>query len=188
VGWRERDYARWTDAERRWFLGSSSRASLPPTGRDERWAPAAKLEPRRSILRPGFGLVIVASLSLLALGQLPRGHPLLPAFHVTLPTLHRHARTPEASFRVAKRRITKLHGPRSARVGRALDLRGSLPGATGVVRISRTYGGPWRTLRIAALDQAGHYRARIELARRGLLHLQVVYPDGSRAVGSLRVR
>jgi hypothetical protein len=58
----------------------------------------------------------------------------------------------------------------------------------GVVRISGTYGGPWRTLRIVTLDRAGGYTARIDLARRGLFHLRVLYPDGSRAVGSLRVR
>jgi hypothetical protein len=63
MGWRDRDYAKWTDAERRRFYGFGS------------------ISPRRGVLRPGAGLAVIASLAI-ALGQLPLHHPLVPALHI----------------------------------------------------------------------------------------------------------
>jgi hypothetical protein len=62
MGWQDRDYAKWTDHERRRYYGFGS------------------VSPRRGLLRPGAGLAVLASLAI-ALGQLPLHHPLVPALH-----------------------------------------------------------------------------------------------------------
>ena len=73
MGWRERDYAKWTDEERRLYLGSGvglSRAGRDPflgghggkyTARPERFA--------RIRLNNGVGLAILISWALFLLGE-----------------------------------------------------------------------------------------------------------------------
>src|SRR5690348_12417003 len=86
MGWRDRDYAKWTNEERRRFYGSgdsgyratrSSYATGPGQGR--------LFGPRIGVAPGAFLAVIVSLLVTLALGQLPRSHPLIPALHFTLP-------------------------------------------------------------------------------------------------------
>jgi hypothetical protein len=62
--------------------------------------------------------------------------------------------------------------------------------AVGTVEIDGTYGPTprWRQLASVRSLPDGTYQARIHLTRRGLLHLRVLYADGSKAVGSVRVR
>jgi hypothetical protein len=61
MGWQDRDYARWTDEERRRFLGvGASRASAS----------------RRSVgVSECATVAVLVSAAVFALGHLPRGHP-----------------------------------------------------------------------------------------------------------------
>ncbi|HEY2354957.1 MAG TPA: hypothetical protein VGH79_08695 [Gaiellaceae bacterium] len=68
MGWRDRDYAKWTDEERQSFYGSG------PTFTGARRS-------TRVGLGPGVGLAVLVS-GALALGQLPLNHPLVPAFQI----------------------------------------------------------------------------------------------------------
>jgi hypothetical protein len=178
VGWQDRDYARWTTEERRRFLGSD--------------APVAATATRPSTPRPtgtqAAVLAVAVSAALFALGHLPRGHPLVPAFHFNLLARSTVRAQPQSSFQVTEPQVGKLHGPRAARIGSFLTVSGSLPpGTAGSVSVEGTYGHGWQTLVLVSTG-ASSYTARIPLARRGLLHLRIVYPDGSRSVGSIRVR
>jgi hypothetical protein len=183
MGWRDRDYAKWTDEERRRFLGSSSsgvsspRPAVAPTrGAGER--------PARSVFRAGTGLAIAASAGLFALGQLPRGHPLLSPFHIPLPSLHTSSRSP-----LSEPAVTRITLPRSASVGSFLTLRGRLSATeSGTVSVEgASIRPPWRLL-AAVPAKNGAYTARIQLVHKGLFHLRVIYPDGHRSSGLIRVR
>lgn len=178
MGWRDRDYARWTDEERRRYLDSDVSVPARSAGRGSL--------PRLRVAH-GAGAAILVSAALLILGQLPRNHPLLPSFHVRLPSL-RHEATKATSFHVSAPRLTKLRGPRAARVGGTLTVSGSNRTSRGPVAIQGTYGRSWKTLSTLEVDGGGDFRVTIPLTRRGLLHIRVLYPDGSRAVGSTRVR
>jgi hypothetical protein len=116
----------------------------------------------------------------LALGHVPRGHPLVPALNFRLPGLSSLQPSP---------RISTISLPRSLPVGSLLTLRGQLPsGETGTVSVEGAYiRPPWRLLAaVPAVD--GSYEVRFPLDHKGLLHLRVTYPDGQRSVGEVRVR
>ncbi|HJU37575.1 MAG TPA: hypothetical protein VJ716_09185 [Gaiellaceae bacterium] len=176
MGWRDRDYARWTDEERRRFYGSggagraASRAGYSVPVQGHLFGTRARVVPSALVA------VIVSLVLALALGQLPRSHPLIPSLHFTLPALSGPAEAGQISL------------PSSTRLGSLLTLHGRLPGAgTGAVSVEGAYGGgPWRLLATVPV-RGGAYEARIRLDRRGLLHLRVTYPDGRRAVGETAV-
>lgn len=163
MGWQDRDYARWTDAERRRFLGAG--------------APRRAAAPARIRLRDGASAAVLVSAAILALGHLPSGHPLVPALRFSLPHSSRHVPG-----------LGKIAVPRHGRLGSSLTLSGKLSGADRrVVVVEGTYGDGWRVVGRAE-TRDGAYATTVRLDRRGLFHLRVVYPDGSRAVGSIRVR
>lgn len=173
MGWRDRDYAKWSDEERRRFLGVPARAPEP-------FGSASG----RTVLRPGVGLAVAVSATLFALGQLPRSHPILPALHINLPSIHR-SRNPTAIERAS---IGSIHLPARAARGSFLTITGQIPsGEAGTVSIEGAYvRPPWHLL--AAVPSHGQsYTARIHLNRTGLLHLRVTYPDGGRSVGKMKV-
>lgn len=112
MGWRERDYARWTDEERRRFLGSTTlaRAGSPSTRRAS-----------SGLVAPGVSFAVLASAALLAAGHLPRNHPLIPALNFKLPPLAHHPRTtPSADSRMRRcsSRISAPPTPARFRLGR----------------------------------------------------------------------
>jgi hypothetical protein len=179
MGWRERDYARWTDEERRRFLGSS--ASHPASA-----SSCSATASSRNRVRPVNAalLAVLVSAGIFLLGHVPSNHPLIPALNFGVPSLHD---SPKASSTGAT--LGKITLPRVVRIGSSLTLRGHLPrGEAGTVSVEGVYRRPpWRLL--AAVPARGStYTARIRLAGTGLLHLRVTYPDGHRTVGSLRVR
>lgn len=118
--------------------------------------------------------VIVSLLMALALGQLPRSHPLIPALHFRLPG--------------PATRSGSLSLPGSVPLGSKLMLHGRLPaGETGTITIEGAYGtAPWQVLATAPVED-GSYEAQIPLTQQGLLHLRVTYPDGHRSVGETEV-
>jgi hypothetical protein len=166
MGWRDRDYAKWTDGERRRFYGSVG-ARTHTTGSRGGVAPGALLA------------VVVSFLAALALGQLPRSHPLIPALHFNLPVF---SRTPVSASTGA------ISLPRRSPLGSFLTLHGQLPpGESGTVTVEGAYiRPPWKLLASVPASN-GSYTARIPLDHRGLLHLRVTYPDGHRSVGETRV-
>jgi hypothetical protein len=196
VGWRDRDYARWTDEERRRFLGSSVPSSsrprigspLPSSPRPRIGSRVPSSQPRlfgssRVGVAQGASLAIIVSAVLFLLGHVPYSHPLIPALHFTVP---RPPFLTQASSTTAT--LGKISVPRSARLGSFLTLHGQLPsGESGTVSVDGAYRRPPWQLLAAVPAQDGFYTARIHLSRTGLLHLRITHPDGHRSVGSIRV-
>jgi hypothetical protein len=183
VGWRDRDYARWTDEERRRFLGSGMRSSPPPRTGFRVPASTPRLFGPRIGLAQGASLTIIASAVLFLLGHVPSNHPLIPALHFTIPGPP--FLTQGSSTRAA---LGKVSVPHSARLGSFLTFHGQLPsGESGTVSVEGAYRRPPWQLLAAVPAQDGSYMARIRLSRTGLLHLRITDPDGHRSVGSIRV-
>jgi hypothetical protein len=191
VGWRDRDYARWTDEERRRFLDSGVPASSP-----SRPSVPARSRSRIGIVQGGF-LAICVSALLFLLGHVPSNHPLVPGLDFRLPSPPGASHAPPApaqpsgSYSVGRsgsRRI-KLHGPTVVKHGSHLTLRGSVPSsARGQVVIDGSWnGGAWRILSVAD-GRSGSYRARLALGHTGRLRLRVLFANGDTAVGAMRVR
>jgi hypothetical protein len=185
MGWRDRDYAKWTDEERRRFLGSDHEVAFGGHGgrHTARGGSLHGYAARRS--RVGVNgaalLAVLLSGAALALGQFPRGHPLVPTLHFKLPGIGHRVAPP------TKPAVFSLNGPTTATVGSTLTLRGSSSSSvTGVVTITGSYGDGWKTLATTAM-QSGSYQAQVKLWRRGRLRLRVTYPDGSKAVGTITV-
>lgn len=141
-------------------------------------------------------IAIIAVVAAGLLGQLPRGHPLVAALHVTLPSLHEKAAptqttrpfkpaTSTTSRRTAAPRIRLLRVPHYGAQGTTIVLHGIAPTA-GRVLVRGSYDGShWHTLATPKATRA--WKTLVHLARRGQLHLRALYPDGSRAVGSIHV-
>jgi len=168
MGWRDRDYARWTPEERQSFLG-------PGALRAQRTRPA-----RRSFVRPRTGTVVVVVCALFALGQLPAGHPIVPALHMNLSGTH----IPFLSK--TSRPNDTIGAPGTATTGSFLDLHGTAQ--SGPVTIEGSYDGTtWQTLASAIVDH-GTWAASIPITQRGTLHLRALRPDGSQEVGTVSVQ
>src|SRR5256885_6706979 len=75
MGWRERDYARFTRAERERFYGADAVPRRRASG--------------RATCAGGAGLAVAVSSLLFLLGQVPNGHPVVPALHSRLPGVAR---------------------------------------------------------------------------------------------------
>lgn len=177
MGWRERDYAKWTDEERRRFLGSTT-SLAPYLG----YAPAGG-ETGRRLIRPGAGLAVLVSAGLLALGQLPAGHPIAPLLHFTLPALQ------SGLPALPSPPTSTIAGPSSVSFGSTLSLHGSAPPGNGAVIVDGSYDGgrAWQRLAtVASVD--GNYSADVPLDEHGLLQIRITFADGSHAVGSVTVR
>lgn len=177
MGWRDRDWARWTDEERRRFYGSGG--SGFPSARSYSTGPGqGRLFGTRVGAAPGaFLAVIVSLLVALGLGQLPRSHPLIPSLHFALPGVS-GAAAPEGTISL----------PPTAALGSFLTLHGELPaGETGVVTVEGSYDrGAWQPLATVPAANGG-YEARVQLNQRGSLQLRVTYPDGHQSVGETQV-
>jgi hypothetical protein len=179
MGWRDRDYAKWTDEERRRFYGSSSSA-----GYDHDW-PRVSPTRRGGVLRPGAALAVLATVCI-ALGQLPLNHPLVPAFHFTL---RGSGGTSPAPILTPSAPIAPITGPSTAAVGTRLVLHGSAPEGNGVVTVEGSYDGGQTWLPLASVSSTnGSYAATITLTQRGVLQLRILTANGTSAVGSITVQ
>lgn len=172
MSWRDRDWARFTDAETEAIYGRSPR-SAPPA-----WAPSPRRS-RRPRLVPRAGLAVVVSIAVgLLAGQLPRGHPLVPRLHVDLPGLSRlvHREHP-------------LDLPATATEGSILTLNGTDAGASSgeVVAVGRWNGGPPTTLASGALAYDHSWSLPISLNQQGTLALTIKLPGGNTLAGSVIV-
>lgn len=180
MGWRDRDYARWTDEERRRFYGSTSGSGDARRTSYSTGPAQGRLFGSRVGVAPGALLAVIVSLLVaLLLGQLPRSHPFLPALHFDL---SRHGTSsPGAS-------AGTISLPANLTVGSFLTLRGQLPpGETGTVTVEGEYDQtPWQVLATVPATN-GSYEARVVVNQRGILHLRVTYPDGRHALGETHV-
>jgi hypothetical protein len=183
MGWRDRDYAKWTDEERRRFYGPGDSGyrvarSSYATGPNQ-----SRLFGSRVGMAPGALLAVIVSLLVtLALGQLPRSHPLIPALHFTLPGLS------SAASPGVIRPTGTINTPSSAAVGSTLTFHGTAPPGNGPVTIEGSYDGgqTWQTL--SSVGSAnGSYAAQITLNQRGILQIRILFADGSHASGSINV-
>lgn len=165
MSWQVRDYATRTDEERRRLTGAA-RAGRPHAGRRRRV---------RARVRRGVRWAILVAAALLALGQLPKGHPILPSLHVDLP-----------GSRSAPTRTINL--PANASVGSTLSLHGAAPPGSGLVTVEGSYDGgqSWETLAsVGSADRT--YVAQIALSQSGPLQIRIVFADGSQATGTVNV-
>ena len=166
MGWRDREYARWTPEERRRHLGVSRRAGATQ----------------------GAAAAAAVSAIVFALGHYPSGHPIVPALSFNLPSISRSSSyTPRIRQPAAPAQV-QLRGPSVVRVGSFLTFRGPVPiGDNGQVTILGNLNDTaWRTLAVAD-GSNGTYVARITLDQRGVLKLRVVFRDGAEAVQTITV-
>src|SRR2546423_1417605 len=142
MGWREREYARFTDEERRRFFDTAA-AGTPRAG-------------GRIGVSRGAGAAVLVSGALLVLGQLPRNHPLLPTLHFTIPGLARPAER-AAPPRVVHSRALRL--PPSLPRRSILTIRGHLEGYDGrlVTLEARSSKSRWRTVAVRRIPRGGSF-------------------------------
>lgn len=177
MGWQSRDYAKWTDEERQVFLGTA-------TARINQHVPTRKSRTRGGLgyVRSGAKLAILVSAALVALGQFPRSHPILPSLHVDLPG------SQSASPGTPSGPPGTISLPSTEPVGSTLTLQGTAPRGNGSIAVQGSYdrGQTWETLAtVGSADRT--YTAHIALTQSGLLEIRVVFPNGSEAVGSTTV-
>lgn len=174
MGWRDRDYAKWTEEERERFLG-------PGASNQDLFGGQGGLARASGLLRPGAALAILVTGALL-LAQFPSRHPILSPLHISLPGSHPvSSGTPSAP-------TGKISGPSTAAPGSTLTLHGTAPLGNGPVTIEGSYDGgqTWQTLsRVTSAN--GSYTAQVALSHRGFLQIRIVFADGSQAVGSVNV-
>jgi len=176
MGWRDRDYAKWTDEERRRFYGSGTGPSTFGGYDGSRRATGGR------VFRRGVGPAILVSGVVLALGHVPSSHPLIPALHFRLPGLG------SAAAPAAVRPTGTISMGSTAEVGSTLTFHGTAPPGDGRVTIEGSYDGghTWQTLS-SVVSTNGSYAAEIALTQRGLLQIRILFADGSQSVGSLVV-
>src|SRR5918911_986729 len=171
MGWREREYARFTREERERFYGADAVPRRRASG--------------RATHASGAGLAVAVSGLLFLLGQVPNGHPIVPALHFRLPGVAR-ASSPHAPHR----RVLPLRLPAVGAVSSSLTIRGQVPGYAGrlVLVEGRWNRHRWVALATARIGRRGAFRARFRLTRAGTLRVRLTYPDGTTSVGALRLR
>jgi hypothetical protein len=167
VGWRERDYAKFTDEETDVLYRSSSPIAHSRSAR----SPAA---------RNGVAVAVALSAALFVLGHVPRGHPLIPTLHFPVPFAGKATRAAAAPAQL---------GRRTALVGSSFTVRGEAPTTSGgvVVLRGRWGAGPWHTYARSSRGD-GSYLLRVRLSRRGLMTLKVRLSGRTLAEGTIRVR
>jgi hypothetical protein len=171
MGWREREYARFTRAERERFYGADAVPRRRTSG--------------RATCTGGAGLAVAVSGLLFLLGQFPSGHPIVPALHFRLPGAARAA-SPQAP----RRRALPLRLPAVGAVSSSLTIHGRAAGYAGrLVLVEGSWNRHrWAVLATARIGRRGAFRGRFRLIRPGTLRVRVTYPDGTTSVGAMRVR
>lgn len=176
MGWRERDWARFTNAEREALYGGRTTDARPLTY----YTPPSGGR-GRSLLAPGAGLAIVVSVGALLLGQFPRQHPLLPALHIG---------SPSALAPASLHRTFPLNLQPTASYGSVLTVNGTDPNATtgAVVATGQWNGGPWTALASGTLASDHSWSIPIAMNQHGTLNLRIALPSGDSLAGNLTVQ
>lgn len=150
MGWRDRDWARLDESERR---------SL--------YAPGSSYR-RSSGSAHGLLLAVLVSLALAlavyAVGHFPRGHPLLSQLAFNIPG----TATPHATIATS-----------TAEYGSTYSLNGTTPGgANGMVEADGSWNGQPSQVLATATTVAGSYSIQFTITEHGTLKLRVRYPGG----------
>ena len=190
MGWRERDWAKWTDAERERFLGSSRPsargAERPPPAR---WSPKSTSGPKRHIRRQTIGGLILAAALVTnytgVLNNLSLQHTVNAV--TTLTPYLRLPRTP-ATTTTRSPHYTTMGGPSSVRRGTYMTVTGTLPpGESGPIIVEGQWeSGPWYELASTNVSNGG-FRVRYALPRPGIVHVRLALPNGNYAVKTIDV-
>lgn len=118
----------------------------------------------------------------IALGQLPRDNPLVPALHIKIPGIS------DVSAALDEPEVRRLDLPKVVQSGGVLTVGGRVEPARGTVRIDIHWNArPWRTVYSAPLSGDGTYEAPIDLSKAGRLNIRVLLPNGDKLRGSVRV-
>jgi len=169
--WDDRDWA-WQEDEPEW------------EGRD---GPAPVRGSNVAAVRASVLIVLVAlgAAACVTAGQLPRHHPLVPAFSFALPQLgSRAAASPTTATSAGAGRQVALGGPPVAANPSTYTLHGrtastdGLPSTGKVVLHGRWNDGPWLVLDRTRTDAAGNFEVQAPLHRNGVLELRLLLPDG----------
>lgn len=156
MGWRDRDWARFDESERR-TLYSSTGASRDRGARTYR--------PSRGIhlASPLVGLAALVSVCLYLVAHYPRGHPLAPwlAFHLLGETTHAAIAT-----------STVAYGSTYTLTGTTGDHR------AGTVVVDGSWNGRPRETLTTSTASGGRYEIHFALTEHGTLRFRVRYPGG----------
>lgn len=192
MGWRERDWAKWTDAERERFLGSSrSPGRGPERPLPARWSPKGAGGHKRHIRRQTIGgLILAAALVANYTGVLHHLSRQDTVNTVTTPPSYlRLPETPPATVTPPSPRYTTMGGPNSVRRGTYMTVTGALPqGESGPIIVEGQWeeSGPWYELASTTASNGG-FRLRYTLPRPGVVHVRLALPNGDYAVKTIDV-
>jgi hypothetical protein len=181
MGWSDQGWAQVEEPE--W---EAPDPPVPPAGRSSRTA-------QLSILV--LLVAALAAVACVAAGQLPRHHPLVPAFAFELPHLGAGDEdgSSSAAASIGRGRIVRLGGPPVAADPSTYTLHGRTAASGGVhstgkvVLRGRWDDGPWLVLERTRTDAAGNFEVTSKLHRRGLLELRLMLPDGFIGTKTVRV-
>src|SRR5919199_1315423 len=156
MGWREREYARFTREERERFYGADA-------------VPRRRISGRATCAR-GAGLAVAVSGLLFLLGQVPNGHPIVPTLHFRLRGVAR-----DSSPHAPRRRVLPLQLPALGAVSSSLTIHGRVPGYAGrLVLVERSWNRHrWVAMATARIGRRGAFRARFRLSRPGTLRVRL---------------
>jgi hypothetical protein len=167
MGWRDRDWARFNDAERKAYYETGA-ARGPASG--------------RSIIKPGAGVAIAVSAVLFGLGQLPRSDPLVPSLNFEVPSFGTGS-----SATLAESRTFPLDLPETATTGSTLTITGADAGSGQVTIRGHWNAQPWKTIATTTSGQDGAWTGSFRLEGRGMLNVRVLLPSGDILTGHVRV-
>jgi hypothetical protein len=175
VGWRDRDWARFDESERRVLYGS--KALRGSTNREY------------GLRLLAVGVAAVAATGV-ALGQFPRHHPVVPAFAFNLPHI---GGSRFVASQVGRGQTIVLGGPSVVSRGGTYTFRGRTGGVNtvritgGVVARGRWNGGAWKVLARTKTDARGSYTLALKLTRLGVVDIRISTPDGYISTKTVRV-
>jgi hypothetical protein len=168
----------------------------PEWGVPDQFEPPAEKPSRTARLALLLLLVaVLAAVGSVAAGQLPRHHPLVPAFSFRLPQFGAaaYAGSVSAASSIGGGRIVHLGGPPVAADPSTYTLHGRTAATDGVhstgpvVLRGRWDQGAWLVLARTRTDAAGNFEVTSKLHRRGLLELRLMLPDGFIGTKTVRV-
>lgn len=187
MGWRERDWAKWTDGERQRFFGTARSTSLAPT------QSGAKAGGKRRTRETVAALVLIAAAVAYHSGALnhstqptvsptSRGH--IPTPYLRLP----HTSPTSTAPAPPSPRYTTMRGPSSVPRGTYMTITGTLrPSESGPIVVEGQWeSGPWYVL-ASTNASSGGFRVRYTLPRPGIVHVRLALPNGDYAVRTIHV-
>lgn len=178
MGWRERDWAKWTDGERHRFFGTARSTSRAPA-----WSSSKAVGKRRTLRETIAALILIAAAVAYYSGALNHsaqhtiGSISRPALtpYLRLPHTSPTSTTPEPP----SPRYTTMSGPSSVPRGTYMTVTGTLPpGESGPIVVEGQWeSGPWYQLASTNASNGG-FRVRYALPRPGIVHVRLALPDG----------